>query len=160
MHTFADCPAAGPGSMSEASLRNDLAQPASGDSASGSDPGLEWAKRFDQGLKRASERILDWWRDPNMLSDDGLEPLSRDAVDQANGIIKRLDAQVMDSVVPASKMEWRFEGVSLGSSGEISLELASSRYSTIYRVEADGALTVIHFEGNRLIQYDHYPRGR
>lgn len=138
-------------SMSAASAHVALVPSAFGASTERSDPRMEWALRFDQGLRRAAERIHDWSRDSFLLADDDLEAPSSTCFERAYDMINWLKAQVMDRVVPADEAMLNFRGVSLGSGGEISFELGSGPIAVTYRIEIDGTVTQLFFFNNKLI---------
>lgn len=145
-------------SVSAASTRVAIDQYSRGPGLERSDPHTEWAIRFDQGLKRAEERIRAWSRDAGALADEDLQAPSRDAMDRAIEVINLLKVLAMDRVPPAQTTLLNLRGVSLGSGGEISLELGAGPLAVTYRVESDGAVTELHFMNNRLIRRDQIPR--
>lgn len=58
----------------------------------------------------------------------------------------------MDRVAPSDAVLFDLKGASLGSDGEISLELGSGPFAVTYRIDSDGAVTVLRFKDNRLIR--------
>lgn len=153
MHTL-DYPTAGFCDYSINGARTQVVggQPIWGPSSERSDPHTEWALRFDKGLKRADERIRMWSHDAASLADEGLEAPSRETIVRAIEIINRLKVLVMDRVAPATATLLNLKGVSLGSGGEISLELGSGPFAVTYRIESDGTVTELFFKNHRLIQ--------
>ena len=145
-------------SMSAGSAHLALVPSACGASAERSDPRMEWAIRFDQGLKRAAERISVWSRDSASLADDGLEAPSREAIARAFEIMNKMKVLVMDRVAPVTATQLNFKGVSLGSGGEISLELGSGPFAATYRIEPDGTVTELFFFNNELLRREHFTR--
>ncbi len=145
-------------SVSAASARVAMVQPAGGPSPERSDPYVEWALRFDQGLRRADERIRGWSRDAAALADEDLEAPARDTTVRAIEIINRLKVLVMDRVAPSTATLLNLKGASLGSGGEISLELAAGPFAVTYRVESNGTVTELFFKNNRLIRRSQIPR--
>lgn len=145
-------------SISAASAHVALVPSACGASAERSDPRMEWALRFDQGLKRAAERIRVWSRDSASLADDGLEVPSREAITRAFEIINEMKVLVMDRVAPVTATLLNFKGASLGSGGEISLELGSGPFAVTYRIEPDGTVTELFFCNNQLFHREQFAR--
>lgn len=145
-------------SMSAASACVAIVQPAGAASPERSDPYMEWALRFDQGLKRADERIRAWARDAAALADEDLEPPSRETIVCAIEIVNQLKVLVMDRVAPATATLLNLKGASLGSGGEISLELGSGPFAVTYRIESDGTVTELFFKNNRLVRREQFPR--
>lgn len=141
-------------SLSAPATRVTTAHPLSGSGLERTDQSTEWAIRFDQGLKRAQERVLGWSRDAAFLADDGFEAPSRNSILRAIEIIDRLREQVMDRVAPAATTLLNLKGVSLGSGGEISFELGSGGLAVTYRIDTDGAVTELLFKNNRLVGRD------
>jgi hypothetical protein len=139
-------------SLSAGSARVVMVQPACGPSPERSDPYMEWALRFDQGLKRVDQRIRDWSRDAAALADEELEAPSREAIVRAIEIINQLKLLVMDRAAPATATLLNLKGASLGSGGEISLELAAGPFAVTYRIESDGSVTKLFFNNNQLIR--------
>lgn len=145
-------------SMSAASARVGLVSPTAGGNER-SDPRLEWALRFDQGLKRAAERIRAWARDPEGLADDGLVAPTHEAIARAFDYITQWEERVMDRVVPDAALLLHFWGASLGSGGEISFDFGFGPYEAItYRVEPDGAVTKLVFFKNELQRREQIAR--
>ncbi len=145
-------------SLSAASARVVMVQPACGPSPERSDPYMEWALRFDQGLKRVDQRIRDWSRDAAAIADEELEAPSRETIVRAIEIINQLKVLVMDRVAPATATLLNLKGASLGSGGEISLELGSGPFAVTYRIESDGTVTELFFKNSRLIRRDQILR--
>lgn len=145
-------------SLSAGSTRVALVQPACGPSPERSDPYMEWALCFDQGLRRVDQRIRDWSRDAAALADEDLEAPSRETIARALEIINQLKVLVMDRVAPSTATLLNLKGVSLGSGGEISLELGSGSFAVTYRIESDATVTELFFKNNRLIRRDQIPR--
>ncbi|MCC6677088.1 MAG: hypothetical protein IT436_08085 [Phycisphaerales bacterium] len=145
-------------SISAASARVALAQLTCGPGPERSDPYTEWAIRFDQGLKRVDERIRVWSRDAAAFADEDLEAPSRETIVRAIEVINQLKLLVMDRVAPATATLLNVKGVSLGSGGEISLELGSGPFAVTYRIESDGTVTELFFRNNRLIRRDQIQR--
>jgi hypothetical protein len=112
---------------------------------------MEWAKRFEQGLETVRARITDWSRDPTPLTDEDKDPPSSRAFARAMEIVEGLEVQVMDRVPPQGASMLNLRGASVGSGGEISIELAGGRYACTYRIEADGSVTKMIFRDHRLI---------
>lgn len=145
-------------SISANTARVVMVQHACGPSPERSDPYMEWALRFEQGLKRADERIRVWSRDAASLADEDMEAPSRETIVRAIEIINQLKVLVMDRVAPATATLWNLKGVSLGSGGEISLELGSGAFAVTYRIESDCSVTELLFKNNRLIRRGQVPR--
>lgn len=147
-------------SMSAAGARLSIVQPAGASCPEQSHPNVEWELRFDQGLKRADERIRSWSRDGAALADEDLQAPSRDTIVRAIEIINQLKVLVMDRVAPATATLLNLRGTSLGSGGEISLELGSGPFAVTYRIESDATVTELIFKNNLLIQRSQILRRR
>lgn len=139
-------------SMSSADSRIAMVQPVGVPCPERSHPNVEWELRFDQGLKRADERIRSWSRDGAALADEDLQAPSRDTIVRAIEIINQLKVLVMDRVAPATKTLPNLRGTSLGSGGEISLELGSGPFAVTYRIESDATVTELLFKNSLLIR--------
>lgn len=145
--------------MSSAGARVAMVPHVSGaPSSERSDPYMEWALRFDQDLMRAGERIRTWYRSSAQLADEDLEAPSRVAFSRAIEAISQLKTMVMDRVAPTTAKLLDLKGVSLGSGGEISFELASGPFAVTCRVESDGGITQMYFKNNQLFRREHIPR--
>jgi len=139
-------------SQSAGSARLVMVQPVCGPSLERTDPYMEWATRFDQGLRLADQRIREWSRDAAAIADEELQPPSRDTITRAIEIIHQLKVLVMDRVAPSTATLLNLKGASLGSGGEISLELGSGPFAVTYRIESDSTVTELFFKNNRLIR--------
>lgn len=144
--------------MSAASARVVYVQPVSGFSPERSDPYVEWAIRFEQGLRRAEDRIRAWSRDAASLADDDLEAPPREAIVRAFELIDELKERVMDRVAPSNATLMNFKGASLGTGGEISFEFVTGSLAVTYRIEPDGTVTKLLFQNNKLIHREHPAR--
>jgi len=92
------------------------------------------------------------------LADEDLEAPSRETIVRAIEIINQLKVLVMDRVAPATATLLNLKGASLGSGGEISLELGSGPFAVTYRIESDGTVTELFFKNSRLIRRDQILR--
>jgi hypothetical protein len=123
-----------------------------------SDPRMEWAKRFEQGIESIRARITEWSRNPTALTDDDIEPPSSkvfaramEIVDVLKVQVEALKVQVRDRLPPQDATLLNLKGVSVGYGGEISIELAGGRLEHTYRVDADGSFTEMFFRDHRLL---------
>lgn len=152
------------GAVQDHSMSGDIARFAlvgpvgGGSSLESSDPYRDWAIRFEHGLALAEDRIRAWERNPAALAEEDLEPPSREAVSRAISVIDQLKTLVMDRIQPASSTLLNLKGVSLGTGGEISLELGAGPFAITYRIEPDGSLTAMHFKNHRLDRHEQIPR--
>lgn len=123
-----------------------------------SDPYFEWALRFHQDLNHFEDRLLGWARDPASLADDDFDPPSRATISMAIEIVRSLKVLTMDRVAPDNATRLNFRGASVGSAGEISLELAAGPSAETYRIETDGTVTRLIFSNHRLVRQEMHPR--
>lgn len=140
--------------MSAACVRLYRVSSGSGARAECSDRRTEWDLQFEEGLKRADERVRAWSRDAGELADEGLEAPTREAIDRARQVIEEMKVAVMDRAAPVGVPLWNFKGVSLGSDGEISFELVSGPWALTYRIEPDGSVMEMVFHQDRLVRRD------
>ena len=139
-------------SMSSADSRIAMVQPVGVPCPERSDRKVDWALRFDQGLRRADECIRSWSRDGAALVDEELQAPSRETVVRAIEVIRQLKVHVMDRVAPATATLLNLRGTSLGSGGEISVELGSGPFAVTYRIESDATVTELLFKNSLLIR--------
>lgn len=138
--------------ISDASTRVAQIQPNSGATPEKSDRYTDWALRFEQSLKKVEDRIRDWSRDPSALTEEGLEAPSTDAITSALSVIRALETMAMDRVPSNYSVLLDLIGASVGSDGEISLELASGPFAMTYRIQVDGNVSRLFFRDNRLVR--------
>ncbi len=116
-----------------------------------SDACSEWARRFNDDLRRAEQRLREWRRDPSVLEDDDTIAPSIIVIDRAMEVSKRLRALAMDRVAPRGALLLNLRGVAAGPDGEICFEFEKGPIAMTTRVEPDGTVVQLSFMGDDLI---------
>lgn len=129
-----------------------IVQPAAGSSPNGSDLKEAVIQSLMAGLIQAENTLLNWFRDPAALADDDADALSRDTIRNALTFTQRLKASL--SQLPEDGRPLPLRGVTVGTSGAISMEFAFGPVAVTYTFKSDGSAERMVFVSNRLRQRD------
>lgn len=127
-----------------------IMQPYEQTAACGSD--LKQARSLDASLRMAEDTLLDWFRDPLALEDDETNAPTLETLGSALKLLGRLRSAAQDGTLPFS-----LTGVTVGSGGSISFELARGETAVTVVVGPDGSCERLIFVGNQLIRRDPIP---
>lgn len=116
-----------------------------------SDRYSEWALKFEQDIKRLVDRLHAWSRNPQAIADDDYQTPTKATIALAVYVADGLKVMAMDRVGPSGATLLNVKGASIGSGGEITIELAAEDFAVTFRAEPNGMVTHSSFRDNRLV---------
>ena len=126
-----------------------LVQLLAGSPASGlnADAPLLAARRH--AVEQIERDLMAWWKAPDQFADDETAPPSRLACQQALRFVRQLKADGMQSWPLLSHL--RPTGISVGSGGAVSVELAGGPLAMTFTFESDGSSEQFVFASGKLL---------
>ena len=144
-------PLSSQGFLSTARVKAAPAHPRStGASPSGSDLKEALINSLMVGLIQGENTLLDWYRDPSALAEEGCTVPTRDTIGRAIGFTQRLRRSL--SELSDERPVLPLRGVTMGVGGGISMEFAHGPNAMTYFIKANGSAERMTFVSNRLRQ--------